>query len=244
MHFRFRPLIPVLGAVALAACQESERAPEPADIAAQGIPPAVRVTANEQHHTVYLMADKGTLTVQEGAGLATFLNDVGATGRSATHVTIRGPVSPALLKPIARAVVASGVNPAKIDVDPIAAGPAQPHSPGLQVAVEVVTSTFAVDYPQCPRTSQLSLAGVENANTSNFGCSSITNLEAMIEDPRDLVQGESGGQTDAKITTAALKRLHDGKTYQLKQENSETLNSSSSSSSGGGGDSGAGGGGQ
>jgi len=243
MHFRFRPLIPVLGAVALAACQESERAPEPADIAAQGIPPAIRVTANEQHHTVYLTADRGTLTLQEKAGLTAFLSDVGATGRSATHVIIRGPVSPAVLAPLARAVVASGVDQTKIEVDPIAAGPAQPHTPGLQVAVEVVTSTFAADYPQCPRTSQLSLGGVENSNSSNFGCSSITNLEAMVEDPRDLVQGESGGETDAQITNAAIRRLRQRKLDQLKQENSETLNSNSSSTSSGG-DTGSGGGGQ
>ncbi len=128
MNISLRPLLPLLGVMALAGCN-APRAPEPPEVATQGIPPAIKVAASEQHHTVYVLADKGIVPQQEKLALAGFLADVGAGGTAGTHVVVRGALPPAKLAPIARAVAAAGVDPSKIEVE-------TGHGAGTDVAID------------------------------------------------------------------------------------------------------------
>lgn len=243
MNISLRPLIPFVGVAMLAGCN-SAHLPETPEVASQGIPPAIKVAVSEQHHTVYVTADRGTITEQEKLSLATFLSDVGASSTDGVHVVIRGAVAPAQLAPIARAVVNAGVEPTKIEVMPVAATGAPPsHAKGMQVAVEVIASSYAAEPPSCPRLSQLEILGSDNPpNSSDYGCSSVTNLEAMISDPRDLVRGESGGTVDAQMTNQAIKRYRARQTDQLKTESSQSTGANNSNT-GNTGDTGTGGGG-
>jgi pilus assembly protein CpaD len=79
-----------------------------------------------------------------------------------------------------------------------------------------------VDFPSCPRQSWTSIGGEDNPTSSDLGCSTITNLEAMIADPRDLVQAETGGATDAQITNAAIERLRTDKVKKLTQSSTSS----------------------
>lgn len=226
-----RPLIPLLGALALAAC-DTERSPETADVATQGIPPTIKVTTSEQRHVVYVTPGSGALSEPERASLVAFISDTALGAPDTVHVRLRGTLPHDRLATVAKAIAGAGVQPTKIEIE---AGPASDvgggahHPPGA--AVEVVATVSHVDYPSCPRQSWMKLGEGDNpAATSNFGCSFITGIEAMIADPRDLVQGESGGVTDAQLTNAAIDRLRTDKVK--KPEQAQT---SSAGVSGGGG---------
>lgn len=211
MTMNMRLLIPLLGAALLAGC-ETERAPEPADIASQGIPPTIKVTTSEQRHLVFVAPGTGALSDPERASLVAFITDAGLGSPEAVHVRLRGTIATEKLGTLTRVVAAAGVPPTKIEIEAVPAsdiGAGPGHPPGS--AVEVVATVSHVDYPACPRLAWLEIGGVDNPPSSNLGCASITNLEAMVADPRDLVQGESGGQTDSQLTGAAIDRLRTDK---------------------------------
>src|SRR5579862_5713973 len=162
MKLNLKPLIPLVGAVLLAAC-ETERSPETADLAAQGIPPTIKVTTNEQHHTVYVSAKTGTMKNVERADLVNFISDAALGSPDTLHVRLRGGATPQQLSVVTKTIVALGVAPSRIEIE---AGPASgaggggAHSPG--VPVEVVATISHVDFPSCPRQSWVAIGGVEN----------------------------------------------------------------------------------
>jgi pilus assembly protein CpaD len=227
MNISLRPLVPLLALLALAAC-DTQRDPETADVAAQGLPPTIRVTTSEQRHLVYVAAGTGALADPERASLVAFISDASLGSPDALHLRLRGTVPREHLAAVTKAIVGAGVNPTKIEIEAVPAsdlGAGGGHPPGQ--AIEIVATVSRVEYPTCPREAWTGIGGSDNPNSSNYGCSSITNLEAMVADPRDLVQGESGGQTDAQLTNAAIERL---RTDKVKKPES-----TSTSSVGGGG---------
>jgi pilus biogenesis lipoprotein CpaD len=211
MNMIFRPLIPLLGAVLLAGC-EVEHTPEPADVASQGIPPTIKVSTTEQRHLVYVGSAAKPLADTERASLVAFIGDTALGQPEAVHVRVRGSVGKEQIAAVVHAVATAGVQPAKVEVEVVPASDigAGPGHPAGQ-AVEVVASMSRVEYPSCPRQSIMEIGGPENPTSSNFGCSYITAIEAQVADPRDLVQGETGGMTDATLTNAAIDRLHTDK---------------------------------
>ncbi len=229
MNSSLRLVAVLLSAAALAAC-DTERAPEPLDVATQGIPPTIKVSTAEQRHVVFVAAGSGKLSEPEKAALVSFVSDAAIGGPEAVHVRLRGVLPPAQLASVSRVLVDAGIQPSKIEIEAVPAsdldlGPT--HPPGQ--AVEVIASVSRVDYPVCPRQSWTTIAGNDNPSSSNFGCAEITNDEAMVADPRDLVQGESGGATDSELTTAAITRLHNDHIKTLSQSPTSTVVSQSNS---------------
>jgi pilus biogenesis lipoprotein CpaD len=172
---------------------------------------------------VYVAAGTGKLSAAERSSLTAFVSDAAVGDPQAVHIRLRGAVTPEQLTFVTQAVVSAGIQPTKIEFETVppsdltmGAGPI----PGQ--AVEVVASVSHVDYPHCPRQSWTDIGGADNPPSSNFGCSTVTNLEAMVADPRDLVQGESGGKTDAVMTDAAIARMRTDKVKTLPQTQTTT----------------------
>ena len=164
------------------------------------------------HHYVYVARGSGAVAEQDRAGLASFISQQ-ADGRStAVHVTVTGPLGTPEFAQLTKTLVADGIEPEKIEYN--ANHPVEgkaPNSRSGMVAVDVATERWRPVLPSCPDHSRLMIMGADNPDSSNFGCSSATNLSLMVADPRDLVAGETGGHTDATISTSAVDRYEEGK---------------------------------
>ena len=83
---------------------------------------------------------------------------------------------------------------------PVTEGAIQPGT------VRVVVSRTRASVPGCPNWSVPSQPNLENATSSNFGCSVNGNLAAMIANPEDLVYGREGsGVVDSVTATKAVE---------------------------------------
>lgn len=207
-----RLLAPLAAAATLAACA-SEQLPESAETAWQGAPPVFKVSTTEQTRTLYVTPGSGALSGAERQTLDGLIADAAqGAERGIVHLTLRSPAGPATLDGLRRAAIAAGVEPTKIEVAPLEG---RPVAGGAGIPVLVTASVSRAIPPSCPRTSVPNIVGYENADASNWGCSVVSNIEAQIADPRDLVQGESGGQTSGILTSAAIERLNTDKVKPL-----------------------------
>jgi pilus assembly protein CpaD len=102
----------------------------------------------------------------------------------------------------------------------------------------VVVERYVVTPPDCPNWTKSSSGDHDNATTSNFGCSTVTNLGLMIADPRDLVIARQLGPASAAQAGLAIQRYMAGKTAPLPAEatnSSYTVNVNQSGGSAGSG---------
>lgn len=174
------------------------------------------------HHPVYLSRGSGNLSATEQDSLNKFIVDQAEGRPAAVHVEVIGSANPAELAALNRALVAEGIDPSKIE--PRSGKPGEGQMPSARagmVAVDVATERWRPVLPTCPDHSRLSNLDGTNPNSANFGCSFSTNLSLMVADPRDLVQGETGGHTDAGLTTAAIDRLEQDKVKQIQTTSSK-----------------------
>jgi pilus assembly protein CpaD len=175
------------------------------------------------HHYVYVARGSGNLSATEQSNLTRFIADQADGRPAAVHVELIGPANGAELAPLNRALIAEGVDPGKIQ--PNAGRPADGQVPAARagmVAIDVATERWRPVLPTCPDHSRLSNLDGTNPNSANFGCSFSTNLSLMVADPRDLVQGQTGGHTDAGLTTAAIDRLEQDKIKAIQQTSSKS----------------------
>jgi pilus assembly protein CpaD len=172
------------------------------------------------HRYVYVARGTGNLSEPERASLANFISDQAAGRSGAVHVALTGPVGSPELMVLTRALVADGVEPDKIEYNPNKRPEGQaPGGRAGMAAIDVSTERWKATLPTCPDHSQLSIVDSTNPDSSNYGCAAVSNLSAMVSDPRDLVQGETGGHTDAGTTTSAIERLEQGKPKPLLDVN-------------------------
>ncbi len=83
-----------------------------------------------------------------------------------------------------------------------------PTTPGMlqpgQARVVITRSTASV--PGCPDWSAQSDANYMNATSPGFGCANNSNLAAMVANPEDLLEGQSGsGETVVATGTRAIQ---------------------------------------
>jgi pilus assembly protein CpaD len=168
------------------------------------------------HRYIAVVRGSGNLSEPERADLAGFIAEQ-ANGRpSAVHVELTGLVTAAEMTQLTRVLVADGVDPDKIEYNANKAVEGQaPAGRAGTAMIDVETERWKPVLPNCPDQSRLSIVTIDNPDSSDFGCSEQNNVEAMVADPRDLVQGEAGGHTDAGLTTAAIGRLENDKTKPL-----------------------------
>ncbi len=76
--------------------------------------------------------------------------------------------------------------------------------------VRVVITRMTASVPSCPDHSREYQPDFSASTSSNYGCSSNSNLAAMVADPGDLVRGVPGAPTsDTATGTKAINALRD-----------------------------------
>ncbi len=216
-----RPWQVIALALCLAACVQ--RAPESPRQAAQGIPPTPVVTATSQHRLIFVNPRNGKIAPYSQAGFVSFLASVSPGNPEAIHLRLSGPVSEKVLKAIQDAAVADGVPRPKITL--VSTGTALPRK-HHDAAIQVDAVVYKIVPPSCPRPSHTTTGDYQNTPSSDYGCAFISNLDAMIADPRDLVRGEKLGEMDSAVTTGAIERLRQDKTKDFLKDNSFTAGGS------------------
>lgn len=71
--------------------------------------------------------------------------------------------------------------------------------------VRIVVSRSTASVPDCPDFSQASQPNFTAASTSNFGCGVNSTLAAMVANPEDLVQGQTGRDSTAETAAKAIR---------------------------------------
>jgi len=216
-------LLAALVLLPLAACNSD---PAAADLSATSVAadgPSYAAQFVRAHHYVYVARGTGNLSEPDRANLANFIAEQADGRNAAVHVAVTGPVGPTELMLLKRALVADGIDPDKIEANPNQRIEGQaPGSRAGMAAIDVATERWKPTLPTCPDQSLLSILDSSNPDSSNYGCSAVSNLSVMVSDPRDLVQGETGGHTDAGLTTAAIERLEQGRTKSLGDATSKS----------------------
>lgn len=212
-----RPWLVIMLALCLAACVQ--RAPETPKQAAQGIPPVQVITASSQHRLIFVNPRTGKIAPYSQPGFEAFLRDISPGNPEAIHLQFKGPVSEKVLKAIQDAAVADGVPRPKITL--VSTGSAMPRK-HHDAAIQVDTVVYRIKPPECPRSSHTTIGDYQNTPSSDYGCSFVSNMDAMIADPRDLVRGEKLGEMDSAITNGAIDRLRQDKTKDFLKDNSFT----------------------
>jgi len=178
---------------------------------------------SKAHRYVYVARGSGVVSEQDRAGLASFIAQQADGHSGAVHVTLTGPLAEPEFAQLTRTLAADGVIPEKIEYKPNHPIDGQaPVTRSGMVVVDVATERWRPVLPTCPDHSQLSILGSDNPDSTNYGCSTATNLSLMVSDPRDLVTGETGGHTDADLATAAVERYEQGKVKALLGESSKS----------------------
>ena len=90
-------------------------------------------------------------------------------------------------------------------------------------ALLVIVERYVVTPPDCPNWTKSQSDDHENAPTSNFGCSNLTNLGLMVADPRDLVIARHLGPAEAAQASLAIQRYRTGQTSALSGPSSGTV---------------------
>jgi pilus assembly protein CpaD len=119
-----------------------------------------------------------------------------------THAVVEGAASAAQRSGAARFLQNFGVPRANI-----AFGGSAAQGGG----VSLVLSRYTVTAPECPAWDDLLENYVNNGPTLPLGCANARNLNAMVEDPRDLLVGRTTGPTDAGHEVKAIERYMEDK---------------------------------
>ena len=108
---------------------------------------------------------------------------------------------------------------------------AAPATPG-EIApgtARVIVSRLKAAVPTCPDWSGASWHTFNNQTHSNYGCSTNSNLAAMVAEPEDLVRGKTGdAEVDAALASKAIKAYRDAPATGAKGLKTENTGSKSS----------------
>jgi pilus assembly protein CpaD len=173
-------------------------------------PPPI-VVRDQQRHLVLDLAGSGGVGDRDWARLDNFLGSA-AVGRPDTvRLTIAGDASPLVIDLVIRHALAFGYAENKIEVAP----PTMARR-SYRAELDLTARTYVAVLPNCPQTTHLNLIDRDNQVSSDWGCATVSTLEQQVADPRDLVRGEDGGETDSVLTTAAIHRLQTDKVKKLE----------------------------
>src|SRR5262249_25613028 len=134
-------------------------------------------------------------------GEAARLNQLVATGiiRPADRVTIAAAGPPQLAARRAAAISSELLGYGIVaEISPLDAVPANRAVLGI--------GRYTVTLPPCPNWSSPPNSEYTNAMSSNWGCSTATNLGLMVANPADLVSGRTLGPADGALAASAVQR--------------------------------------
>ena len=201
MKWTIPAILPLLLIAGLGACSNSDEIPT------QQLAPTKQAQVVKQEQQYVVPAGRGTpeLSATYRRGFDRFLAEAGGARPQLLHVTLFGG-TPQVAAALRQAAIADGVDPAKIEINPTAAPPAATAG-AVGAQTTVVATTYAVRLPSCAGGPTDALSRDQNPAWSDFGCSVNSALAAMVADPRDMIAGETGGETDSAIAGAAIDRL-------------------------------------
>jgi len=215
-------------AAALAACESPQA--EWSNIEA---PRETRIDFHRYTHTAAFAAGRNDLAPGEVQRLDAFLQRAQVSPNDPVYLEApaNDTVSGARVSALARDLTRKGYAVSRL---PSARDAVPPNS--LMVVIE----RYTVTPPPCPNWTKSPSENHENAVSSNFGCSNLTNLDLMVADPRDLVIGRDMGPEPADHAGLAIQRYREGKTAPLPGITAGTtynvnVNASGGSTGGGGG---------
>jgi pilus assembly protein CpaD len=89
---------------------------------------------------------------------------------------------------------------------------------GESGSVSVIVGRYVVTAPNCPDWRKPADADRGNTTLSNHGCSTVSNLGAMVAYPRDLLRGRKAGPADGDAAALGIKRYKAGEIIPLESE--------------------------
>jgi pilus assembly protein CpaD len=191
MKTRLRLLaIPVL--LALAACR-----PGAAEYTEAEAPKALRVDRVSNQLTVAFAP--GSAALSEADALRLHRMAQSGAVRAEDRVTIAVSGDPLLAEWRSAAIVRELLPYGIVATEKPMTGIGRDHA-------VVSVGRYMVTLPPCPNWSQLPASDFSNARSSNFGCSTATNLGLMVASPSDLVGGRDLARADAVPAVNAVAR--------------------------------------
>jgi pilus assembly protein CpaD len=89
---------------------------------------------------------------------------------------------------------------------------------GESGSISVIVGRYVVTAPNCPDWRKPADADRGNTTLSNHGCATVSNLGAMVANPRDLVRGRKMGPADGDAAALGIKRYKAGEIIPLESE--------------------------
>lgn len=205
-------ILPLLIVAGLSACSRNSDERPVGQLAGTS---QAQVEKREQQFVVPAVRGKAELSATYRRGFDKFLADAAPGDLQSLHLSLWGG-APQIIVALRQAAIADGVDPHKIEI----ASVAPTSSPGSDVALQttVTATTYVVSLPSCARRSVSTFSNSQNPSWSDFGCSVNGSLAAMAADPRDLIIGQTGGETDSAVSGAAIDRLLQDKVKKLETQ--------------------------
>jgi len=190
----------------------------------QGLAPEKQpeITMVRYAHDIAMMMEEGKLSADEKAKLHHFLDRHNAGYGDVLQLDDPTAADDAQrFEAVRKAVAARGL---KLHVSPIAHGDAPSDGKARLVMTRHMTTP-----PACPDWSSPNTRNWTNAQGSNFGCATKTNLAVQVANPRDLLGGQVHSGPEPTATVNAIT------TYRNRAIGTATLPSSGVASGGGSG---------
>lgn len=212
------------------ACGALQACDSPGEWSPAEAPKQLRVDFQRLTHTAGFAPSSTQLAPSEQQSLSTFLQTAQVTTDDPVYLeAVAGDrLGASRIGALARDLTRKGYSVASLP----AAADAVPRNTLL-----VVVERYVVTPPDCPNWTKSQSGDHDNATSSNFGCSSITNLGLMVADPRDLVIARQLGPASAAQAGLAIQRYRAGQTSPLPTDSTSstynvTVNQSGGSSGG------------
>ncbi|HEV3177172.1 MAG TPA: CpaD family pilus assembly lipoprotein [Stellaceae bacterium] len=212
------------------ACGALQACDSPGEWSPAEAPKQLRVDFQRLTHTAGFAPSSTQLAPSEQQSLSTFLQTAQVTTDDPVYLeAVAGDrLGASRIGALARDLTRKGYSVASL---PAAADAVPPNT------LLVVVERYVVTPPDCPNWTKSQSGDHDNATSSNFGCSSITNLGLMVADPRDLVIARQLGPASAAQAGLAIQRYRAGQTSPLPTDSTSstynvTVNQSGGSSGG------------
>ena len=191
----------------------------------------MRVDFQRMTHTAAFASNSTQLGPKEQDGLSAFLQVAQVTTDDPVYLeAVTGDrLGASRISALARDLTRRGYSVATLPAAPDAVPPN---------TLLVVVERYIVTPPDCPNWTKSSSGDHDNAPTSNFGCSNVTNLGLMVADPRDLVIARQLGPGSAAQAGLAIQRYMAGKTSPLPSNSTSSTYNLNVNQGGGSGGSG------
>lgn len=198
--------------------------------------PARDVVKVEERHasqSIFINPRNGALSPSERQRVDIFVSDFGGDRPESVHVDLHGNGPSEEFSGVMAELIAQGVEREKIRLFP---GEHVPATGSARFAVTLAASRAVAIAPDCPGWTDHVAAPADNRAVPNFGCSTVSNLGAMVADPADFAKGRYAPTTNSAPAINAVQRYRTDTVKPLPvQGNFSTTGSNGAPAGGGGG---------